>query len=54
LLEKKCDIELFDRGMYTTYLTPEGERVADQARRVLEEYERLVRLLAAIRRQARL
>ena len=48
-LEKRCRAELFDRGMYTTYLTRKGEQVAKQAQRVIEEYDRLLSLIARFR-----
>jgi len=45
-LEGRCGDELFSRGMYTTYLTRQGERVAKQAQRVIEEYDHLLSLFA--------
>jgi DNA-binding transcriptional LysR family regulator len=51
-LERRCGVELFDRGLYTTYLTSDGQRFAKQAQRVLEEYDRLLSLIARkVRRQ---
>ena len=47
-LERRCGVELFSRGMYTTYLTDEGRRVAEQAKRVLDEYEGLLVLIGSL------
>ena len=47
-LEKKCGCTLFDRGVYTTCLTSNGERIANQAQRVLDEYERLLSLIVEL------
>ena len=52
--ERRCGFELFDRGLNRTYLTRNGTSVATQARRVLDEYERLMDMIAKIaQREAR-
>jgi len=47
-LERRCGLELFSRGMYTTYLTDDGRRIAKQAKRVLDEYEGLLVLIRTL------
>ena len=47
-LEDRCGVALFDRGTCTTDLTSDGERIANQAQRVLEEYERLLSLIGEL------
>jgi hypothetical protein len=44
-LERLCNRQLFDRGIYTTYLSFTGRRLAKQAQRVLDEYDALLSLI---------
>ncbi|RMD70783.1 MAG: LysR family transcriptional regulator, partial [Gammaproteobacteria bacterium] len=48
-LEDELGVVLFERGAGKVRLTPAGERIVEQARRILEEAEALKRLAEAHR-----
>ncbi len=47
-LERRCGFEIFDRGFYNTYLSGAGRNLADHARQVLDEYEKLLEAIAKL------